>query len=194
LHDSTLELGPPEGVTVHQKWFTHFKSHSGKAVFNKSPWEWFSDFYDRVKPQGDELWVTNGRLNEIWQSAYDDVRKPYIFQRTPDHFVEIHPDDAEPRGIESGDRIRIVNDDVLIQTGGFNLVDGDSWLFSNLEKAGHIKTGSGEVVTAAIVTDAVRPGAPIRQLRVASLAQYGGERAGPPRAGPDHQPLPVQAG
>ena len=158
LHDSTLELGPPEGPTVHAKWLTQFKSQSGKAVLNKSPWEWFSDFYERIKPKGDELWVTNGRINEIWQSAYDDVRKPYIVQRWPDHFVEIHPDDAAARGIESGDEIIIENDDVLIQTGGFTLVKGDEFLFSKLQEKGLIKTGRGEVKAVALVTDAVRPG------------------------------------
>jgi arsenite oxidase large subunit len=158
LHDSTIILPPPDGVNVHPKWLTHFKTHSGKAVLHKSPWEWFSDFYDRIKPTGDELWVTSGRVNEIWQSAYDDVRKPYIFQRSPEHFVEIHPDDAGSRGIESGDEVRIWNDDVLIQTGGFDLVDGDSFLYSKLEEAGHIKVGSGEITAVAIVTDGVRPG------------------------------------
>ena len=37
-------------------------------------------FYEK----GDELWVTNGRINEIWQSGFDDVdRRPYITQRWP---------------------------------------------------------------------------------------------------------------
>ena len=79
---------------------THFKSHSGKAILNKSPRDMFEDFYERIKPTSDEFWVNNGRLNEIWQSAYDDVRKPYIFQRWPDHFIEIHPEDAAPRNRE----------------------------------------------------------------------------------------------
>lgn len=158
LHDSTLTLGPPEGPSVHPKWLTHFKSHSGKAVLNKSPWEWFSDFYERITPQDDELWVTNGRINEVWQSAFDDMRKPYIRQRWPDHFIEIHPDDAESRGIESGDEVRIVNDDVLIQTGGFSLTGGDDFLFKRLDEAGHIRRGKGEMTAVAIVTDAMKPG------------------------------------
>ncbi len=37
LHDSTLELGPPQGPTIHRKWLTNFATHSGKAVLNKSP-------------------------------------------------------------------------------------------------------------------------------------------------------------
>lgn len=140
LHDSTLELGPPQGQTVHPKWLTHFRSHSGKAVLNKSPWEWFSDVYERITPRGDERWVTNARINEIWQSAFDDVRKPYIKQRWPDHFFEIHPD---ARGIESGDEVRVVNDDVLIQTGGFTFTKADDFLFSRLQEKGLIRRGRG---------------------------------------------------
>jgi arsenite oxidase large subunit len=158
LHDSTLQLGPPEGDTVHAKWLTQFDTHSGKAVLNKSPWEWFSDFYARITPRGDELWLTNGRINEVWQSAYDDVRKPYIAQRWPDNFVEIHPADAASRGIESGDEVLLENDDVLIQTGGFTLVKGDEFLYSKLQENGLIRVGRGEARAVALVTDAVRPG------------------------------------
>ena len=81
LHDETLALGTPEGPTMHMKWLTSFGTQSGKAVLLKSYWEDFKDFYDRVTPQGDELWVTNGRINELWQSGYDDKRRPYIMQR-----------------------------------------------------------------------------------------------------------------
>jgi len=158
LHDSTLKLESPKGADVHQKWLTHFKTHSGKAVLNKSPWELFSDFYERITPQGDEMWVTSGRIGEVWQSSYDDQRKPYLANRTPEHFVEIHPDDASARGIESGDWVEIVNDDVLIQTGGFAFTEGESYRFSELVKMGHIKTGSGRVTAVAIVTDIVRTG------------------------------------
>lgn len=158
LHDSTLELGTPEGPTIHAKWLTAFKSQSGKALFLKSPWEIFSDFYERITPKDDELWVTTGRINEIWQSAYDDSRRPYIMQRWPETWIEIHPDDAGPRGIESGDRVQIVNDDVLIQTGGFVGVEGDDLSFTKLEASGNIRVGRGEIKAVAIVTDATRPG------------------------------------
>ncbi len=158
LHDSTLELGPPQGPTIHRKWLTSFGTHSGKAVLNKSPWEWFSDFYERVTPSGDELWVTNGRINELWQSAFDDLRKPYIHQRWPDTYVEIHPDDAGPRGIESGDDVLMENDDVLVQTGGFHPVEGDGFLFSKLDEQGLIRRGRGSCRAVAIVSADVRPG------------------------------------
>jgi arsenite oxidase large subunit len=79
-------------------------------------------------------------------------------QRWPTNHVEIHPDDAGPRGIESGDEVIMESDDILVQTGGFSLVKGDDFLFRKLDEAGHIKTASGSCKAVAIVTDAVRPG------------------------------------
>ncbi len=160
LHDSTLALGPLEGPTLHNKWLTHFRSHSGRALFIKTPWELFSDFYARIKPNRakGEFWITNGRINEIWQSAFDDIRKPYIENRWPDTFAEINPADAAAYGIESGDQIRMWSDDVLIQTRGFNRVKGDEINFTWLLENGHIRIGRGEVQAVAIVTGAVPPG------------------------------------
>ena len=102
--------------------------------------------------------MTNGRINEVLQSAYDDSRKPYISQRWPMTHVEIHPDDATPRGIESGDEVLMESDDILVQTGGFTLVKGDEFLFSKLEENGLIRRGKGQSKAVAVVTDAVRPG------------------------------------
>jgi arsenite oxidase large subunit len=102
--------------------------------------------------------VTCGRINEVWQSAFDDMRKPYIAARWPANFVEIHPDDARPNKIESGDLVLLRNDDVLIQTGGFNRVEPEEATFSWLENNGHIRIGSGELEAVAIVTPAVARG------------------------------------
>ncbi len=158
LHDSTLELGSPEGPTVHAKWLTHFNSHSGKALLLKSPWELWSDFYERVTPDPakGEFWLTNGRINELWQSGFDDHRKPYMHNRWPDTWVEIHPTDAAEYGIESGDEVRLFSDDILIQTGGWIRVTG--YKFTDLVEAGLIATGSGDVRAVAIVSEDVRPG------------------------------------
>ncbi|MFQ5434839.1 MAG: arsenate reductase (azurin) large subunit [Anaerolineae bacterium] len=160
LHDSTLELDSPQAPTVHHKWLTHFKTQSGKAVLNKSPWELFSDFFERIQPDAGkgELWLTTGRVNEIWQSGFDDIRKPYMKNRWPDTFVELHPDDAEPRGIESGDEVRLWNDDILIQEGSWVKVKGNDYTFSSLNEQGLIRTGSGEVRAVAVVTDNVKQG------------------------------------
>lgn len=125
LHDSTLLPGVQEGLTGNDhKWLMDFKTSTGKANLLKTPWEIFSDFYEFMKPKGDELWVTSGRINEFWQSGFDDLeRRPYLRQRWPANFIEIHPDDAKKRGIESGDMVRIESDRIPVQVGGFDATD-----------------------------------------------------------------------
>ncbi|MEW8645535.1 MAG: molybdopterin dinucleotide binding domain-containing protein [Candidatus Thiodiazotropha endolucinida] len=92
---------------------TYFNSHTGKVNIQKHPWSLFSDYWAWMKPKDDELWHTNGRINEIWQSGFDDVdRRAYISQRWPENWTEIHPDDAAKRGIESGDQVLLYSDRV----------------------------------------------------------------------------------
>lgn len=158
LHDIETDFGTPEGPTVHPKWLTAFAAHTGKVIFHKSPWESFSDFYERILPKSDELWVTNGRVNELWQSSFDDARRPYIMQRWPDNFLEIHSLDAHARGIESGDHVEVTSDDVLVQVGGFVGVAEEDLTYTGLEKKGLIRKGKGSFKAVAIVTDGVRPG------------------------------------
>lgn len=161
LHDSTRTFpeGFPQGVTIPQVWLTGFVTQSGKANFMLSPWNQWSDFYDWLKPKGDEVWVVNGRINEVWQSGFDDKqRRPQIMERWPEVSIEIHPDDAKARGIETGDYVEASSDRVAVQTSGFFGVKGKDLTFTELLKNGHIKLTSATVQAVAIVTDAVRPG------------------------------------
>jgi arsenite oxidase large subunit len=158
LHDIDTPMGVPEGPTLLMKWMNAFNTHSGKGILHKTPWDLFADFYTRITPGKHEFWVTSGRINEVWQSYFDDFRKDYIRDRWPEQWVEIHPDDAAGLKIESGDWVRVVNDDVLVQTGGFVAVDPDDQSFSGLMKKGLIRIGRGEFKAVAVVTDAVRPG------------------------------------
>ena len=121
-------------VRLHE---TGFSTESGKAIFPTGDWNNVKPFQDDFAPQGDELWVTNMRVNEHWQSQYDDLRIPYRWQMFPANFLEIHPDDARTRGIESGDLVSVENDRVLTQTGG---------------------RARGRFEAVAYVTDQVRPG------------------------------------
>lgn len=125
LHDSALKPGTQYGLTGNDhSWLTDFKTPTGRANLLKTPWEIFSDFYEFMKPKDGELWVTSGRINEFWQSGFDDLqRRPYLRRRWPENFVEIHPRDAEERGIESGDRVRIESDRIPVQVGGFDHSD-----------------------------------------------------------------------
>lgn len=160
LHDSTRVFpeGGPQGVTILPTIAFAFSSHNGKAMFLKTPWKLYADYWEWLKPKGEELWVTNGRVNEIWQSAFDDERRPSSMQRWPEPAVEIHPDDAKARGIESGDYVELVNDRLAVQVSGFMGIQSDDPSFTGLMKDGHIKMTTGTAQAVAIVTDAVRPG------------------------------------
>ncbi len=162
LHDYTRTDLPetgPEGVSVMGKNIMAFKTQTGKLNLVKSPWSMWSDFYDFMQPKGDELWITNGRINEIWESGFDDYeRRPYTQQRWPMNFVEIHPDDAAVRGIESGDLVAVGSTRVPVQKD-FNLgVKGDDMWFSGLMKRGHIELVSGQFSAVAMVTPAIKKG------------------------------------
>jgi arsenite oxidase large subunit len=161
LHDTETDFGTPEGPTNHEKWMTVFNTHTGKLIFHKSPWkETFEDFFDAVKPvDSEELWITTGRINETWQSGYDDLlRRPYITQRFPHNFVEMHPDDAAKRGIESGDMVEMYSSRIPIQTGGFIFTEDNENFYTQLKKNGNIKMGSANIKAVAMVTPDVKKG------------------------------------
>ena len=112
-----------------------------------------------MKPKGDELWHTKGRVNEIWQSGFDDVeRRPYITQRWPENWVEIHPKDATARGIESGDQVMLYSNRVPASKDTIKGVYGNDFQFSQLMKDGHIELSEAAVTAVAIVTDNVKRG------------------------------------
>ncbi len=127
LHDSTLKTGTPHGLTViNPGWLRKFKTKTGRANLLKAPWEMFMDYWEFMKPEGDELWVTTARVNEFWQSGFDDqMRRPYLQQRWPDNFLEIHPDDARARKIESGDLVHISHNRIPIEVGGYSNSEED---------------------------------------------------------------------
>ena len=111
-----LESGSLKGtVRLHSE---RFSTNGGKAIFVKGDWNNVRPFQEDFAPQGDELWVTNMRTNEHWQSQFDDVRIPYRWERFPVNILEINPKDAAARRIESGDWVTVENDQVLTQTGG----------------------------------------------------------------------------
>lgn len=162
LHDPQNDWGDLEGSGVQLRALYAFNTHSGKAILLKSPWKfagWYQ-FFEAVKPRADkdEIWVTNGRINETWQSGFDDRRKPHLNQRWPDNFIIIHPNDAKKRGIESGDWVEIHNDTVYVQTGQPQGVLDADLTFNQLMKDGHIKTVEGRFKAVAIVSDEIKEG------------------------------------
>ena len=168
LHDTTLtaeqveDLYGPDGAqgsTIVNKKLTHFNSQTGKVNLQKHPWDLFSDFWQWLSPKEDELWFSTGRINEIWQSGFDDVeRRPYVTQRWPENWVEINPDDARKRGIESGDQVMLYSDRVAAFKDTLLGVASDTFQFSTLMKKGHIELSKAAVTAVAVVTPVVKKG------------------------------------
>jgi anaerobic selenocysteine-containing dehydrogenase len=115
-----------------------FNTASSKANFVKGDWDAVEARNAIYAPQGDELWVLNGRVNVYWNNLFDFMRRPYTFQRFPMNFLEINAADAASRGIESGDLVSVTNSAVRNQLGG---------------------TSEGFFTAVAYVTDQVPPGA-----------------------------------
>ncbi len=114
-----------------------FGTASGKAIFPRGDWDRVLPAQTALAPRTDELWITNMRVNETWQSLFDDIRIPVRARRYPSNILEIHPDDAAARGIENGDWIEVQNDSVATQLGG---------------------TAAASFRALAYITDSVRPG------------------------------------
>lgn len=96
-----------------------FFTTSKKAMFIHSDWEGLpAQLYQQLAPQQDEFWVINGRVNELWQTMYTDQRKPFIKERWLSNAVEIHPDDAQRLGIQSGDMVSLSSNRVYTHQPG----------------------------------------------------------------------------
>lgn len=162
LHDPANDWGEIEGAEVQAKKLYAFGTHSGKAILLKSPWKFsgWIQFYEAIKPRAEkgEIWVTNGRINEMWQSGFDDFRKAHLLERWPWPAIFIHPNDAGKRGIESGDLVKVHNDTVYVQVGSPIGVKGSDLDFNGLMNSGHIVTTEGYFTAVAIVSDEMREG------------------------------------
>ncbi len=165
LHDTTMTQeqiesgGRTKGANMINKKSTHFNSQTGKVNLQKHPWGLFADYWEWMSPKDDELWHTNGRINEIWQSGFDDVeRRPYVTQRWPENWVEVNPADAARRGIESGDRVMLYSDRVPYFKDTMKAVESSDFQFGSLLKKGHIELGKGAVTAVAIIAPHLKEG------------------------------------
>ena len=102
-----------ERLHSDMKW----KTVSGKANFVFPDWDAVAARNAVVGPVGDEVWVLNGRINAVWNNLFDFARRELATERWPMNFLEVNPEDASRRGIESGDLLSIESDNVLDQLG-----------------------------------------------------------------------------
>lgn len=94
-----------------------FKTPSGKALYPVALYQRVRPVQAQLEPKGDELWVTNIRVNRLWQSMADDARIPWRSGPYPANFLEINSADAKARGVEHGDWVLVENDAVPTQGG-----------------------------------------------------------------------------
>lgn len=86
-----------------------FDTADGKAKFLSAAWPGLPE---PVKAQKDKyrFWINNGRINEVWQTAYHNKYMPFVNERYPLAPVEINPADASAIGVRSGDIVEVFND------------------------------------------------------------------------------------
>ena len=82
----------------------------------------------------------------------------YLAQRWPESFVELHPDDAIKRGIESGDKVLLYSNRVPVQKETILGVKEDDFRFASLLERGLIDIQSGSLTCVAIVTTHIKRG------------------------------------
>jgi arsenite oxidase large subunit len=88
-----------------------FSTKSGKARFIPATWPW-PNYAAQVAEQRKKFrfWINNGRSNHIWQTMYHHQRIPFYGDHNPLPYLEMHADDAQELGIESGDMVELHND------------------------------------------------------------------------------------
>ena len=74
-----------------------FDTKDGKAEFKPSPWPGLPKTVADQKAKY-KFWINNGRVNEVWQTAYHDKYNSFVRDRWPMAFLEINPDDAAVAG------------------------------------------------------------------------------------------------
>ncbi len=86
-----------------------FSTGDGKAHFLPAPWNGMPAPVTAQRKKY-RFWINNGRVNQIWQTAYHDRYVEFRRKRFPMAPIEMHPDDAKELGIEGGDIVEVFND------------------------------------------------------------------------------------
>jgi arsenite oxidase large subunit len=86
-----------------------FDTKDGRAQFKASPWKGLLEPVAKQKAKY-KFWINNGRVNEIWQTAYHDRYIEFRRGRFPMAFIELNPADSKELGVESGDVVEVQND------------------------------------------------------------------------------------
>ena len=97
--------------------YTHrFGSSDGKFKwYGTDDWEGYPPEVDKyLKGEASErypFWVTTGRAQTIWQTAYHDRNLPEKTLALPLPYVEVNPEDARRLGLAGGDLVEVYNEE-----------------------------------------------------------------------------------
>ncbi len=86
-----------------------FDTKDGRAEFKQSPWPGLPKTVAELKAKH-KYWINNGRVNEVWQTAYHDQYNEFVTRRWPMACIEMNPQDAAELGAADGDIVEVYND------------------------------------------------------------------------------------
>lgn len=87
-------------------------NQSAYYAFVRSDWKEIKEDFEANLPQTeDEFVICNGRVNELWNSMFTNIRNETIRQRYPDDMpgtiLEFNADDAANLGVRNGDVVEV---------------------------------------------------------------------------------------
>jgi arsenite oxidase large subunit len=87
-----------------------FKSPDGRAKFAAAPWRGLEAPGKAEEKAKFRFLVNNGRANAVWQSVYLDQDNPFVHDRFPLPYLQMHPADMAELGLKEGDLAEVYND------------------------------------------------------------------------------------
>ncbi|MBQ4855867.1 arsenate reductase (azurin) large subunit [Rhodanobacter sp. B2A1Ga4] len=86
-----------------------FDTPNGKAKFFSAPWNGLLKTAEKQKDKH-RFWINSGRLNEVWQTAYNNQYDPFIMQRYPMAVLQMNTKDMQSLNISPTDVVEVYND------------------------------------------------------------------------------------
>jgi arsenite oxidase large subunit len=121
-----------------------FDTADGRARFLPAPWAGMPEKTEAQRRKY-RFWINNGRINEVWQTAYHNKYDPFVRGRYPMAVIEMNPEDARELDIASGDIVEVYND--YGSTHALAYLDHDIKTGHTFMQFGHYNGIVGDVVT-----------------------------------------------
>ncbi len=87
-----------------------FNAPDGRAKFAATPWRGLATPGKAEERAKFHFLINNGRANAVWQSVYLDQHNPFVHDRFPLPYLQMHPEDMAQVGLQQGDLAEVYND------------------------------------------------------------------------------------